>query len=322
MPDIISFEEAISKTENEDRALLIGNGFSAQYFNYASLLSVSGIEEGAPLSNLFSALKTVDFESVVRAIEGAVIVERAYGNEAHARELEISAQEVREALVQAINNTHPAHREDLGFQYESSAKFLDHFDSVYSLNYDLLLYWVNLEKTRLRDGFGLGTRNGKFLGPFSETAHCELFNIHGGLHLFDNGTGDVIKALDYGGGVIETITNTIQNKRIFPIYVAEGTSMQKMQKINSSNYLRYCYDKLTKNAASIFIYGHSADENDAHIYKAIFKSKAKHIYFGVYQPDKEKLRSFDGLLAKYQKTSGSDIMYTFFDSQSANVWAI
>ena len=39
MPDVISFEEAIQKTDGEDRALLIGNGFSAQYFTYASLLT-------------------------------------------------------------------------------------------------------------------------------------------------------------------------------------------------------------------------------------------------------------------------------------------
>jgi len=32
MPDVITFEEALKRTEQEDRALLLGNGFSAQYF--------------------------------------------------------------------------------------------------------------------------------------------------------------------------------------------------------------------------------------------------------------------------------------------------
>lgn len=70
----------------------------------------------------------------------------------------------------------------------------------------------------------------------------------------------------------------------------------------------------------MFIYGHSADENDAHIYRAIFESESKHIYFGVYQPDREKLRAIDGLLAKHQKTAGSTARYTLFDSGSAKVW--
>jgi hypothetical protein len=121
MPDVISFEAAIEATQGEDRALLIGNGFSAQYFNYTSLLAESGLEEGTPLRNLFTALDTADFEAVVRALEDAVVVEKAYGNHDHAEELAKNAQDIRQALVKAVNATHPAHRADLAFQYESSA---------------------------------------------------------------------------------------------------------------------------------------------------------------------------------------------------------
>jgi hypothetical protein len=126
MPNVISFEEAIKQTGSEDRTLLIGNGFSHQYFSYASLLNESLLEEGTPLRNVFAALGTADFEAVVRAVEGAPLVEHAYRNVAHAKELEDHAQEVREALVRAVNNTHPKHRDDLGVQYESSAAFLAH----------------------------------------------------------------------------------------------------------------------------------------------------------------------------------------------------
>lgn len=320
MPGIVQFNEAIKATDGEDRALLIGNGFSAKYFSYQSLLEESGLDEGTPLRNLFTALKTADFEEVVRALEAAVVVEKAYGNETHATELDDHAQKVREALVQAINNTHPKHREDLGTQYTSSAIFLANFSTVFTLNYDLLLYWVNLEKRILKDGFGLGAANGNFIGPFSEGAYCHLFNLHGGLHLFDNGAGEIIKAVDMGSGVISTITSTIQNRHRFPIYVAEGTSAQKMRKINSVRYLRHCYEALYKNAAIIFVYGHSADDNDAHIYRAIFASKAKHVYFGVHKSTTAKIMELDGRLSKYQKTSGSQIGYTFFESESASVW--
>jgi hypothetical protein len=33
-----------------------------------------------------------------------------------------------------------------------------------------------------------------------------------------------------------------------------------------------------------------------------------------------KLKALNDLLAKYQKTAGSDAEYTFFDSASAQVW--
>jgi len=320
MPELISFEKAIQQTEGEDRALLIGNGFSAKYFTYSTLLAASELVEGQPIRNLFARLDTADFEAVVRALEDAAVVERAYGNEVHATELESHAQEVREALVRALNKTHPAHRDDLN--YASSAEFLAHFGSVFSMNYDLLLYWVNLEKGHLGDGFGLGEDIGRFRGPFYEDAHCHLFNLHGGLHLFDNGSGEMLKALDRGKGVVATITDTILNGRRLPVYVAEGSSAQKLKKINSVAYLRRCYDKLRRNGATMFIYGHSADDNDRHIYQAIFASEAKQVYFGVYQPDNDKLRKLDGLLAKYQKSAGSDTRYDFFDSESANVWAV
>jgi hypothetical protein len=77
---------------------------------------------------------------------------------------------------------------------------------------------------------------------------------------------------------------------------------------------------LRHNGAAMFIYGHSADENDKHIYQAIFASEAKHVFFGVYKPDEDKLKQIDGLLAKYQKSAGSGTGYTFFDSESAKVW--
>lgn len=133
------------------------------------------------------------------------------------------------------------------------------------LNYDLLLYWVNLEKQTLGDGFGLGTQVRDFRGPFSDLAHCALYNLHGGLHLFLDDAGELHKALDSGNGVIATITDAITTKRRLPVYVAEGTSKQKMGKINSVAYLRHCYDKLRGNEAPVFVYGHSADDNDEHI---------------------------------------------------------
>jgi len=321
MPDAIDFQDALKRTDGEDRALLIGNGFSAEYFNYRNLLDKSGLVSGTPIRDLFDKLGTVDFEAVVRSLEGAVLVERAYGHNDHADEIEADAQKVREALVAAVNSTHPAHREDLGLKYASSSAFLSHFQTVFSLNYDLLLYWVNLEKSVLKDGFGLGKTNGSFHGPFKNDAYCHIYNLHGGLHLFEDDVGDLFKAIDRGSGVIATITEAIIKGRQFPVYVAEGSSAQKMRRINSVAYLRYCYDMLFANPATVFVYGHSADENDAHIYRAIFGSTVTHVYFGVYKPDATKLKELDGLLAKYQRTAGSSVNYTFFDSESAKIWS-
>jgi hypothetical protein len=322
MSDIISFQEAIDATDSEDRALLIGNGFSIEYFNYSDLLTKANLEDGSSIKNLFTALGTKDFEAVVRSMEGAAIVERAYGHEEHADQLVNDAQRVREALVTAVNETHPEHREDLELRYDSALAFLSHFGNVFSLNYDLLLYWVKIDIPKMYDGFARGTKvdNGRFLGPFDDGAYCHVFNLHGGLHLFQNEVGDVYKALSDGDGVIANITHEIAHNGRLPLYVAEGTAASKLRKINSVEYLRHCYRKLQETTATVFVFGHSADPNDSHIYHAIFGSEAKHVYFGVFQPNAEKIRALDAELAKYKKLGGDDVAYTFFDSGTAHIW--
>lgn len=110
MPDVMSFEDAIAATDEADRSLLIGNGFSAGHFAYSNLLDHSGLEVGTPVRTLFDSLATVDFELVIRALEEAAVVEAAYGNNAHSDELTIDADSVRQALVNAVRETHPEHR--------------------------------------------------------------------------------------------------------------------------------------------------------------------------------------------------------------------
>lgn len=320
LPSVVSFDDALTATQGQERALLVGNGFSSEYFSYADLLTKSGLEAGDPLLALFKALDTVDFERIVRALEDAARVAIAYGDEKGAATFSEDAQRVREALVRAINETHPAHKSELAFKLESGAAFINHFAAVFTLNYDLLLYWVNLESTTKKDGFGLGERtsDGRFHGPFKPEAYCHIFNLHGGLHLFDD-AGDMMKALNDGDGVVATVSNTIRSGH-FPIYVAEGRSAQKLNKINGNDYLRHALDKLRENALPLFIFGHSADNNDAHIYNAIFNSNCKALYFGIYQPNEPKIRAFDGKLEKYRRTIGSELAITFFDSETAKVW--
>jgi hypothetical protein len=323
MPDVISFQDAIKTTEGQNRALLIGNGFSIDYFNYHNLLEAAGLADDSPIKALFVGLNTVDFEAVIRALEDAVVVERAYGNLEHADQLETDAQAVREALVNAVNATHPAHREELALKYESADAFISHFNTIFTLNYDLLLYWVNLHKERLNDGFGLGAviDGGRFRGPFKPDAYCHIFNLHGGLHLFQTRDDEVFKAQHTDEGVLATISKTIIEKKRLPLYVAEGNSKAKARKIYASPYLRHCFGKLRQQTGSIFIFGHSADKNDAHIYHAIFGNEnITRVWFGIYQPDEAKIREADAKLAAYHKLEGGKVSYSFFATETAQVW--
>lgn len=103
---------------------------------------------------------------------------------------------------------------------------------------------------------------------------------------------------------------------------APGVVDQIPQALVIIGILRHCYGILRRNAAVMFAYGHSADDNDAHISRAIFASEAKRICFGVYKPDDGIVKALDRLLPKYQKTTGSSAGHTFFESESAKVWDV
>jgi len=92
MPEIISYDKALKRTGDNDCALLLGNGFSIKHFNYKTLLEKSGLKPDDPVRILFDRLGTVDFERVVRSLEGASVVERAYGNDKQADVLKFRCQ--------------------------------------------------------------------------------------------------------------------------------------------------------------------------------------------------------------------------------------
>jgi len=83
-------------------SLLIGNGFSIDYFRYKDLLEKADLPENGPERMLFSLLGTVDFESAIMALENGALVERAYKNQKQATAFMADAEKIREALVKAV----------------------------------------------------------------------------------------------------------------------------------------------------------------------------------------------------------------------------
>ena len=322
MSNLLSFTDAVFdayiETNSYSKTLLIGNGFSIDYLKYDDLFRAytANYSNNKKIIDLFKRLGTTDFEKVLRSLDEACIVAQAYGNCPHANEIKRDAQALREALIETIRYTHPSHKEYLENNSEKHLKLIRHFSKIFTLNYDLLLYWLrmNSQNQTMSDGFGLGSQERPYLhGPFRQDAHCRIHNLHGGLHIFENAHGEVYKVKSTEGSLIENLSHLICTEKKFPLYVAEGTSMQKLKKIMSSAYLSDGYYKLLFNIDPIFIYGHSAADNDKHIYSAIFRrSSTPCVYFGVY--DKDQKNEIEGKLSFYQKRWQSDTKYKLFDS--------
>jgi hypothetical protein len=115
------------------------------------------------------------------------------------------------------------------------------------------------------------------------------------------------------------VASTITLEKRLPLYVAEGSSVQKLARIYSVPYLRHCYGILEASKNAFFVYGHSAHPNDAHVYDALFNSEIKHLYFCVHKPT-ANVDEIDGELSRHQKRNGSETEYTLVDAETAGVW--
>ena len=332
--NLLTFEEALQETDGRDyRSLLLGNGFSMDQtdgdFSYANLLEKSGIKEGDSIHNLFNTLETADFEEVINALDHASYVAKAYGKKDDSDKYLADADAAREKLIEAIRAVHPS---DFGAidpsEVKACTKFLKKFKTIFTLNYDLLSYWISLESENFHDGFGLGhQRDDGFIGPFKKNAYCSIYNIHGGLHLFLTDTMDIEKKTSEGKYLLSSIGETIEKEKRLPLYVAEGTWKKKLKKIRSVPYLHHCYQKLSFCSGTLFSFGHSASEKDRHIYDAIFSetSEVSTFYYCVYDSneDEKKHQEIQEFFSRFKERKNAkkkNFKIKYIDTETMDVW--
>jgi Domain of unknown function (DUF4917) len=319
----ILYEDAL-KQSDQTRSLLIGNGFSIAQaggqFSYSSLLEKAGLQPDSPVKNVFNKFNTVDFEMVMHALQHAAKVEDAYGDAERATLFRDDTDAVREALIHAVREVHPGISFDIPQdQRNHCGAFLRNFNNVFTLNYDLLLYWVILKMggNVFTDGFGLGETAGGFR-TFSEEAACNTFYLHGALHLFLGPKRETLKRVVTTGTIISDISDTIRARSQLPLFVSEGTSVQKMERINSVPYLRHSYEKLKGLNGDLFIFGHSVAANDYHLYDAIFASDIKRLFVCVYEPG-ANLQSVKERLAQFRERN-NNVAVEYIDSATVKIW--
>jgi Domain of unknown function (DUF4917) len=179
------------------------------------------------------------------------------------------------------------------------------------------MYWVMLRARIHSDGFGLGRAADGFR-TFETGADCTVSYLHGALHLFLGPQGETRKRIVTNSTIIDDIAATIRTQKQLPLFVAEGTAVQKMKRINSVPYLRTAYEKFQKLSGTILIFGHSAAPNDLHIYNAIFASQVENVLFCVHNANGD-WSALKERLARFQ-VRRQDIEISYVDAASAHVW--
>lgn len=341
--EVLSFEKAVSHSPNK-RHLLLGNGFSISLkpdiFSYGSLFEAANFSKISYAQKIFDALNTRDFEEIIRVLISAAKVLKVYEGvpKALISQLEGDASELKNILVSAIAKNHPDRPfEVTPAQYASCRKFLSAFGHIYTLNYDVLLYWAlmqdKVDELSLLpdDGFRHPENDPdapyvSWLESHSPTVHY----LHGALHLFDAGD-EIIKYTWSKTDVplLDQIRSALDEER-YPLFVSEGTSRSKFQKIIHNAYLHKAYRSFTaicdQSASALFIFGHSLADNDDHILSRIGRGRIGQVFISLYgNPSSEtnklifkKAEQIRELRSRVRPRSLLSIR--LYDAESANVW--
>jgi len=341
MTSLLTFDQAWKKAEGGKRHVLLGNGFSracrSDLFAYDALFAQGKDKLSPSAKKAFDTLGTTDFESVMRALKQAADLVRAYApkNSILAKKLAADAGKLREVLAQAIASSHPDRPNDIeDGEYASCRAFLSHFDNIYTVNYDLLLYWalmhndVDDRSLNCNDGFHQpeGGPEDYVVWEVGDVGSQNVFYLHGALHIFDAGA-EVQKYTwcNTGIALVDQIREALGDNR-YPIYVAEGTSESKMQRIQHSAFLSRGFRSLASISGSLFIFGHSLADNDEHVLRLIERGKVKNVYVSIHgdpgNADNRRIISRAEAFRDERERSSrrNSLDVGFFDADSTKVW--
>lgn len=245
--------------------ILLGNGASiavSPSFGYGSLLDHAqraGLL-GVDVQQLFGSFGTSDFELILRLVWQASNVNRSLqipDNRTHQAYLN-----VRECLIQAVRDVHPAYDLVSG-HLPSMYQFLKGFDTVISLNYDLLVYWTMTYGLDIQDGhlfkdcfLGSGMFDDawqRFRAPYRERTNTLVFYPHGSLALCRTVVEQEFKIHNAGEGLLEAILAEWRSERVVPLFVSEGTMLQKVSSIQNSYYLSTVYREVLTPRVTILV---------------------------------------------------------------------
>jgi hypothetical protein len=336
---VYSFEECLKNSGSAQKLLLVGNGFSISLFpnifSYSSLLDKANFSDSEPVQRLFNDLGTSDFEEVLRNLAAGLQIAKAYQLDQKiidAISADISL--VRDRLVQAIAGSHPASPNEItDQQYKSCRQFLKRFSRIYSLNYDLLLYWALMRKEV--DQLGIEADDGFRSSPADPNADfvtweshnsATVHYLHGALHLFD--AGAELRKYTWvrtGTPLMEQIRAAL-DAALYPLFVAEGSSTSKADRILHHGYLHKVFRSFESISGHLFVYGHSLSDNDDHFFNLLRRcdNRITGLYVGLHGDGNSdsnkkiiaKARSIEADREKCRRKLSVD----FFDSSTANVW--
>jgi hypothetical protein len=315
-------------------SLLVGNGASIavfEGFRYDNLFE-KACESKILDDNTVAIFKAfgedqTDFEVVLRRLWYARQVNLALKLQGDAVErVDSLYSAVRHALIEAVRRVHvePATARE---HFDAIARFTGSFRTVFSLNYDLLLYWAtNYGRAEglgdFRDCFGRSNAGLTFDPNWARAENnghfTRCFYPHGALMFARTDYGGETKlTVREGGGLLLDKIGESWSEHATPLFVCEGKSAHKLQSIASSAYLAQVYSAgFDQIRASLTIYGWSMSPQDQHIVDRIVQVKPNAIAVSVRNGNKKTIDRACDLFGPHVPR------LEFFDAESPGAWNV
>lgn len=328
-----TFGNYIQNTIPANRSLLLGNGYSiaaSTSFAYASLLECAQFSTSSWIKNIFNTYNTCNFELVLEMLMHAHKINFCSGNIIEARKDIDARQELTHIFIKTLMDIHPNNIIPLTCNYIitkgmffNNGNFLSLFSNIFTLNYDLLLYWSILDNnliSKFYDGFNYH-HMGKLY--FNNLLCTNIYFLHGALHLRQSPNGIAYKIHHNDVNILNQLGDDINNN-IYPIIVFEGTDEEKINTIMNNNYLFTAYNSFSSISNTLFTYGFSFNPNDNHILEAIKKSSITQLYVGIYgsiddnKDIVERCNSLQFYTNLYRPLNPININY--YDTSQMTIW--
>ncbi|PPH67644.1 DUF4917 family protein [Rathayibacter rathayi] len=326
--------------------LLLGNGFSVAYdnkrFSYQALKNRAESQKliGKTARKLFKSLNTFDFEEVIQGLQVAARALRALKPKRYAKQaeaLEAEARSLKEVLAKTLAGLHPERPTDISdATYVHVRAFLDEHSTIYTANYDLLLYWALMQDSpplkrsrNANDGFRDPGYDANYVTLDKyESIPPTVFYLHGALHIYRDMKKGEIQKLTWkrtGNPLIDQIRHQLSQDR-FPLIVTEGSSESKLAQIQNTDYLSRGLRSLANISNGLLIYGLSMSPNDEHLKKAIVHSKVTRVAISIYGDPADKrnrktIRASNRLVAdRKSRNSKHPLEVKFYDAETIKLW--
>jgi hypothetical protein len=326
----LDYRDVLAEVEGSDASLLLGNGFSIGFsksFRYDDIFNKAEESLGAVATEVFTErLRSSNFEAAIRLYDDAQWLVAAHGGDVpgsvgEEREL------IKRAFLSALDAVHPAGAGALTAKHKESAhQFLRSYSQVFTLNYDLLVYWVLMHANPriFGDGFGETIVTDARGEPDVVLGFCSNFPatrpvwyLHGALHFFRE-PGYLSKCVaSEEQTVIENVRAQMAEDR-YPLIVLEGRHDQKHTAIDADSYLAKAREALETAEGPLVTYGVSFSDHDLHIVEAIVGNEAlTPVFAGVH--DEAKLPEVKDTIDRFA-TSDDGTRFRYFDSKSVDPW--